>query len=413
MKNKNLFLTSFILILGIVFLLGSSYSLITNMEVTENGYSFTVADFKATFLDNKQIAINSIPISDNDALKNSKEYVFNVSNNSEHDVNYRLDIMENSTFTMGNVIKYSYSLNGSGFNSVNLLSDNYTIAQNKVLKKGEVDTYKIKMWLSIDADETYMNKKFSATISLLATSNEYKYATNVIETLANNSQDGVVKVNNEFRYLNMNSLNYVWFNCQDNYTRGDNYCEKWRIIGSFDNNWQKSNSNYKMLKIMDNKVYSNVAFNNDDKNGDYNDSYIETYANGYYYDKLNTHAKDLIIKAKWNIGKTDTTVYNASYEKEQTKSYYNNIGLLNVSDYLYLGNNSWFQLTDIQTLNKNNDDINVITSNGIISRDSKEELGFVPVVYLKPDVSIVSGNGSFDSPYELVVKYPMNYGIID
>ena len=162
---------------GTILLFSSSYSLITG-NVTEESYGFNVASFDVEFLDKTKISLNGVPTSDEEGMKTSKEFTFTVNNTSNNDVNYRLDIIENSVYKMDDVIKYAYSVNDGAYSDIYLLSKNYTLNQNRVLQKGAKDTYKIKLWLSLDADERYMNKKFSAMISLSATQNEYKYATN-------------------------------------------------------------------------------------------------------------------------------------------------------------------------------------------------------------------------------------------
>ena len=133
MKNKTFVIATIIMSLGVVMLLGTSYSMISKEIVSEESYGFNVANFDVEFQDNTQISLGGIPTSDEDGLKNSKEFIFTVLNNSDFDVNYRLDIIENSVFPMKDVIKYSYSLNNGEYEKINLLSDNYTINQNKVL----------------------------------------------------------------------------------------------------------------------------------------------------------------------------------------------------------------------------------------------------------------------------------------
>jgi len=409
-KNKSFIIACMMLIVGTVMLFGSSYSLITNEIVTEETFSFDVVNFDVEFQDSKKININGLPIEDEEGLK-GEEYIFVVNNNSSFDVNYRLDIIENSPFTMSDVIRYTYSINDSEYSEIYNLKDNYTVRQNRVLKHGEKDIYKIKFWLSIEADETYMNKKFSASISLNATANEFKYATNVIEHLTNKKQDGLKLVDGVYRYVLKESLNYVWFNCKDNYTKGEDYCEKWRIIGSFDNVWNDVDE-YKMLKITSNDIYDKVVFNNKEMNGDYKNSYINNYANGYYYDTLNEQAKELIIKSRFYIGDSACTNYSTSLSEEKSDIYYAYVGLLNPSDYLYLGRNNWLKIDgDIMLLNKNDDKVNIL-NNDITQKESDKDYSFMPVVNLKPDVSIVSGDGSVNSPYELGIKYPLNYGSV-
>ena len=390
-------------------LFGSSYSLITNNLTSNETYGFDIANFNVSFIDNTSISLSGIPTSDEEGFKNSKEFTFSVKNSSDYDVNYRLDIIDKSIINMSDIIRYSYSINDGEYSEVLSLKYDYTVMQNRILKVNEIDNYKIKMWLSLTADETYMNKEFQASISLSATGEDYKYASSVIRSLADNNLDSVVKLDNEYRYSNYDSANYLWFNCQDGFTKGDDYCEKWRIIGSFNNKWEKGRNEYLSLKIVRDEPYDEVAFNNEEMMGDYDKSYISTFANGAYYDLLNEEYKNYILRARWYIGKTNSLNFNESKVLEKEKEYYGYVGLMNVSDYLYIKDTWNNNYQDILTINKNNDEVNVI-KNGIVTMNSLSVIKFVPCVYLKPDISILSGTGTIDSPYEIGVKYPMNYG---
>ena len=408
MEKKTKIIAVMVFTLGVIMLFGTSYSLITGNLTSDSTYGFDVAKFDVEFMDNTKITISGIPTTDEEALLKTKEYVFKVNNKSDYDINYRLDIIETGTYKMSGVIRYAYSINGGEYSDVITLEDNYTVKQNKMLKKGEIDTYKIKIWLSIDADESYMNKAFAATISLIATQNEYKYATTVIEKLASNNQDGLKKVDDAYRYSSKNSLNYVWFNCDNGFTKGENYCEKWQIIGSFMNKKEKSLDEYSMLKIVSTKAYEKIAYNDTEKDGDYANSYIETYANGSYYDRLNNDTKKLIQEARWNIGEVKSNTFDDAIKEEEEKVHYANVGLPNVSDYLYLNGESFIPSDNTLLLNKNTDYVNLINGT-LIAGTSTENYNFVPCVYLRPDVSIMSGDGSRENPYELGIKFPMNY----
>ena len=408
MKNKRTLIALLVFGLGTLMLLGTSYSLITNSLVSDEAYGFNVANFDVSFNDDTKISVTGIPTSDDDGLRNSKEYIFKINNNSDYDINYRLDILENSSDRMDEVIHYAFSVNDSEYSDVLVLKDNSTLKQNKVLVVNATDVYKIKIWLSEDADESYMNKAFSASIILSATQNEYKYATSVIEKLANNNQDNVVKDGNDYRYNKKDSPNYVWFNCENGFTKGEDYCEKWRIIGSFNNQSEKSIEEYQSLKIVSTSSYDDIAYNNDEEIGNYDESYINTFANGSYYDKLNEDTQKLILKARWNIGEVNSKIYARAIEEEETKSYYAYIGLANNSDYLYLGNESFFVEENSLLLNKTNGLVNIL-NNGIETGENNRTYHFIPCVYLRGDVSIISGDGSIIDPYELGIKFPMNY----
>ena len=407
MKNKTRMVAVMLLVIGALMLFGSSYSLITGNLTSNTSYGFDVANFEVEFMDNAKITISGIPTEDDEALKTTKEYVFKVTNKSDYDINYRLDIIENSINKMSEVINYAYSINNSEYSDVISLKDNYTIKQNRYLKKGDIDTYKVKMWLSIDADESYMNKSFSATISLFATQNDYKYASTVIEKLANDNLDGVKKVNNDYYYTN-NMMNYIWFNCDNGFTKGEDYCEKWQIIGSFINKKENSIDEYPMLKIIRTTPYEKITFNDAINDGDFANSYIESFANGAYYDQLNEDSKSFIMEARWNIGNIKSNSYEEVLKEEQEKVHYANIALPNVSDYLYLQGGAFSYKENVLLLNKNNDLVNVINGSLITSKNT-DSYNFLPCLYLRPDVSIISGDGSSDNPYEIGIKYPMNY----
>ncbi len=386
-------------------LFGTSYSLIMNNIVSEETVGFNVANFDVSFNDDTSISLSSIPMSDEEGLKNSKEYTFNIDNNSDYDINYRLDIIENG-LNMGEVIHYAYKINDESYSKVYVLKDNYTIKQNKVLEINQSDIYKVKIWLSDEADETYMNKSFSASIVLNATQNEYKYASSVMEKLANNHQDNVVKEGNEYYYSTNDSPNYVWFNCENGFTKGNDYCEKWRIIGSFKNKSEKSVEEFYSLKIVSTKEYDNLSYNSDEDN-DFSKAYISSYANGYFYDSMSDNTKKLILKAKWDIGDILSNDYQSALKDEKNNTFYANIGLVNVSDYLYLKEENFFP-NNMMFLNKTNGKVNVLDKN-IQTGNNENSYLFVPCIYLRGDVSIVSGDGNIDNPYELMIKYPLNY----
>ena len=386
-------------------ILGTSYSLITNNLVSKETYGFNVANFDVSFSDDTKLSISGIPMSDEEGIRNSQEWTFEINNNSDYDINYRLDIIENGGFNMGEVIHYVYSLNGTDYSEVYSLKD-FTIKQNKILKENATDEYKIKLWLSLDADESYMNKNFTASITLNATQNEYKYASTVIEKLGNTGEDSVLKLGSNYRYSKFDAPNYVWFNCLDGFTKGEDFCEKWRIIGSFYNQSEISHEEYPSLKIIRTEPVNSLSFNSEENNT-FDESYINSYANGYYFDNLNNDAKKLILKARWNIGSVLGNEYINVLKEEETKQYFAYIGLPNISDYLFLNEES-FLPNKLMFINKTNGKVNILDKE-IKPGLNESDYNFVPSVYLRGDVSIISGDGNIDNPYELVIKYPLNY----
>lgn len=387
MKNKVYVIALLFLGIGTLLLFGTSYSLIINNDL-EKEFTININNFNDTFT--KDIKVK---------LVNDTEYIFNINNNSSFDINYHLDIIEyNSSFE--EAISYKYSINDSKYSDIYKLKDNYTVKQNKNLQVDATDIFKIKVLLN-------EKKDISFVVSLSATKNESKYATDVIKKLSKNSESNVIIENNSYRYNKKNSNNYVWFNCKNGKTSGEDSCERWRILGAFNNKNDKSSDEYLSLKIVNTKVVENIPFNMDEARGNYNDSYISSYANGYYYEMLDESVQKLILKARWNIGEVNTNKYSEAYKEESLRTYYAYIGLVNVSDYLYLQNESFIN-DNTMLLNKTNGKVNII-SKGIKTGDNYKSYNFVPAVYLRWDVSINSGDGTFANPYELIIKYPMNY----
>ena len=69
---------------------------------------------------------------------------------------------------------------------------------------------------------------------------------------------------------------------------------------------------------------------------------------------------------------------------------------------------SFIKENNMMFINKHDDNVNVLKETLTLEK-STNTYAFVPCVYLRPDVSIISGDGSFNSPYEISIKYPMNY----
>jgi len=357
MKNRIVFTSVFILIIGIVMLFGSSYSLI--MDKVSNDNTININNIDNIY--NKNVNIKN----------ENNRFIFKINNNTNIDINYRLDITN-----ISNNFEYNVLLNN---NYIDI--DSYTINQNRVLEVGNNDIYIVEL---ISGNISNLN------ISIYATKNIDKYAHNVIERLSIQSNE-ISKDNKDFRYNDINPNNYISFNN-----------ELWRIIGSF------NIDNYYSLKIMKATPSDKTNFNNMELTGDYDNSYVNTYLNGSYYEKLDDNYKKMIRKVNWNIGNTSVNNFYDSINNEKKKTYNTYIGLISPSDYLYLGHNNWIKYNEkIMLLNKNNNYINVI-NNGITINNQYEELYYIPCLYLRSDVSIISGDGTILNPYKLDIIYPLN-----
>ena len=129
-----------------------------------------------------------------------------------------------------------------------------------------------------------------------------------------------------------------------------------------------------------------------------NKNTIGEYLNNTYYKSIKNN--DLIVKSDWGIGNNtlDKLDYTVVYSK--TASF--NIGMLTLGD-LFINDTK-----SVLTMNRgieSNMIINVINKDGNVFGDLiASKYAVRPSMYLKGDISIVSGDGSIDSPYELGVN---------
>ena len=104
-----------------------------------------------------------------------------------------------------------------------------------------------------------------------------------------------------------NNLRYTGKNpC--NYVKFNN--ELWRIVGSFANISNGTTSSKRIKLVKNGYAYTGTAFDSNNSN-DYSTSTLKTTLNGTYYNGLTTDAKNMIDNAVWNIGGFDPT-WNAS-----------------------------------------------------------------------------------------------------
>ena len=184
---------------------------------------------------------------------------------------------------------------------------------------------------------------------------------------------------NNVRYIGFNPNNYIYFNCSDYNNQSDSTCEKWRIIGMFNNITMAEGLKQGLVKIVRASSIGNFAFDykangtysNDwskstlqqmlNSGAYYNSStgtyYNYTYNNGYQTTKVNTDfrttglkndlTKNEIAEVVWNLGGVPANGgdYTAEYfyTKERGTSVYSGnpttwtgkIGLTYSSDSMY------------------------------------------------------------------------------
>lgn len=443
--------------ISVTTLIGGSYALIQRVLVGTNTYSMRTGNFLVEFGETQEITLsNQVPVYDNVGMNTGDEFSFSVTNNGNYVSSYSIKIEDLSTDDLSSVIRYAVNYgNGYSYDNIHALVNNKYIIQNKSLEVGGTDSYSLRFWLDIDASEEYINKVFSAKVVVESTQKEYKYAPNVLDVIyESEDKEGLVAINTngtlaeetdeirEYRFSGINVNNYVWFNCDDGYTSGSDHCEKWRIIGSFYNTYENGVGTYRVLKIVrDELIDGEIIYGN--SNNNYETSRLYLYLNNpdynfiavnganFYRDLLSSDAKKLIMKSAWNIGKiVNTNNAVSTYQIEQNNKFYTNVGVINASDFGYAStsslwntplntadtftsDNNWLYQDGYMVLNTSSLDENYIyylSISGLTQGTISNAYSIRPTIYLKPDVSIINGYGTSEEPYELSIKYPMDYG---
>ena len=388
-NNKFLIVVVITFSLGIVMLLGSSYSIIVSENKNDN--VIVIPDFNNYYQKNIKIDIINNKVS---------EYKFEIINNSNSEIKYRIDINPSTDKRINSIINYSYNINNNELKTFNL-STNNNIVQNHQLNKNMKDSYSVSFFFSDIYDSL---EPFTTTLNIFVIHDTNKYGTEVIEGLDSNQ---IRKNNDEIRFISNNPNNYVYFNCDAD----NNKCEKWRIIGSFNQQIENGVDKIKSLKIIRMESNDEMPFNKDELNGKFDNSFANSYLNGFYYENMSDKTKKLILKAQYNIGDVTEFEFNKAYIDEKKNIYYANVGLPSPSDYLFLDNDWMINSSKTLLLNKNNEFINVY-NNGITFGDAYTDISFIPVVYLRSDVSFINGDGTINNPYHLDITYPLTYGMV-
>ena len=168
-------------------------------------------------------------------------------------------------------------------------------------------------------------------------------------------------------YKGVSPNNYLLFNN-----------ELWRIMS-----FEKDGT----VKIIKNEVLLNKAFDENNKN-DWTSSSLNSYLNNDYYNSLSKEAQKLIVPHYFNIGfNFENSEKNLSVLKKQEEK----ISLINHKNYM------WTITKDYGTKNI------VITTGNMYFGDSEayfENIGVVPVLYLKKDIKL-TGKGKKEIPFEI------------
>lgn len=283
---------------------------------------------------------------------------------------------------------------------LNNITCNDTNSDNKITLLS-LDDYKKSGGIN-----SFLNNKTSFYLSSINSSNENYYVNedgNIGTSPLTTNVHGVrpvITINSKTLLISGNGSkdNPYKFETHEVATLKDAYVGS--IINIDNVNYKITNKLDGYVKLVSNDVYKyndeNVDVYFDNTNNIYSTSNVlNKYLNTTYIERLSF--KDKIVSAQWYVGKLtlDSLDYTNTY-KTKTNS---KIGLLTLGD-LFINdvNNVFTMSSGIE----DNNIINVINSNGKVYGDLiTNKYNVRPSFYLKDDISVVSGIGTLQGPYEL------------
>ena len=211
-----------------------------------------------------------------------------------------------------------------------------------------------------------------------------------------------------YLFTGNNPANYVNINCYTDYY-GTVNCQKWRIIGIYGNR----------LKIQSPSLITGIATSFkyrsiDSTTNAWIDSTLKTYLNTDFYETLSDDIKSMMDNTgTWYAGAISTTATaQEAYESAKKTTWRGidtgepGIGIRSYYEFLYSGRwlldqHSWFISPDLD--NPQNALFIIAYGDGFIQSGAVDQYQslVVPSVYLKPTVSIISGDGTVNNPYVL------------
>ncbi len=178
-KNKKQFILLTILIIILILIIGTSYALLQKNIIGANGkvvYKVGDLEVKLDETGAKDISLtNAIPTEDSVGLTNDA-YTFSVVNNGNTDLKYIIYLEDDSEakdkcgtdceLIPYNFVKYNLSSDSTSLKTSNLSSSSNKLYTETIQSKS-TDKFNLRVWLSIDADNSAMNKYYFGKIKVV------------------------------------------------------------------------------------------------------------------------------------------------------------------------------------------------------------------------------------------------------
>ena len=416
-----------------------------------------IVNFTLTESTNGLVLDNLQELTDYEGMAQETFYEFTIKNTGNTITDYEISLVDkpNSSYT-GTILNEKYIKVGLLKNNskeiiVNLKDVNRLI-DKVTLDVEDTVNYKLRLWLDFgdledEAKEALVGQKIFLALKINGIQNVNKIPTgaDTLVKLTNNKdnsglytithaadstlQIGGTESITEYRYRGASPKNYVTFNN-----------EVWRILGVFPTDDGTGNIENR-IKIIKDQSIGNKYWNTGNSNNWARPATLNTELNTTYLNSLTSEAQSMIGNTKYYLGGYNDSLKiqkDVMYQNERKiigSTYYNGsnpnswvgkLGLMYASDYGYAAsdectqtlynydnatckNNNWLFKGNTEWILPQLASSSVyafyVLSGGRVNDNSVSgnQYGGRPVLYLKSNVLITSGDGTSSNPYKLVL----------
>ena len=421
-----------------------------------------IVNFTLTESTNGLVLDNLQELTDYEGMAQETFYEFTIKNTGNTITDYEISLVDkpNSSYT-GTILNEKYIKVGLLKNNskeiiVNLKDVNRLI-DKVTLDVEDTVNYKLRLWLDFgdledEAKEALVGQKIFLALKINGIQNVNKVPTGadtLIKLTDNKDNSGLYTITHakdttlqigateditEYRYRGASPKNYVTFNN-----------ETWRIIGVFPTDDGTGNIENRIKIIRDqsigNKYWNTTQVASTSSYNNWTGATLMKYLNATYYNSLiNNNSIDMVDDVKYYLGGyidpkiTKNVMYQYERKISGSGTYYystnpnswiGKLALMYVSDYGYAASdectqnlsnyndttcasNNWLYNIKVnqwilsQYVSGSKYSFDVISTGVVYYRTVDYDQNAIrPVLYLKPEVMIESGDGTSSYPYKL------------
>ena len=326
MKKRYVLIISLILV--IIMILGVSYALLQKDIIGSNEkiiYKIGDLEVKLDESSSKDISLtNALPTEDVDGL-NTEPYSFSIVNNAVTDLKYTIYLEDDTEaknkcgtdceLVTYNFIRYNLSNDNSSLKTENLQSSSTELYTGTISSKS-TDKFNLRVWLSIDADNTAMNKYYFGKIRVVINQGDDYCIRNGFNTLSdcmlvmNNHESTVDTAKTNIKAKGTPDFSKTATTDEGLFMAEDDEGESYYYRGAVKNNyvsfagfiWRiiRRNGDGSIRMIYSGKTTSDTGEATSIGNSQYNSKYWDPAYAGYKYnEKFSLHENNETTSYDW------------------------------------------------------------------------------------------------------------------